>query len=213
MSIPIKLVSFEILHKNCWSLDTKNYKITTRVLNKTFNKDDTFSFYLLVWGTDVKGFIEGIKGKRQILDLEVIDINRRFGILRLEHMGIGTITELVRRYNGIILSEGLNNGIEKWRVIINSKYLRTFKDELFRHGEVVSYNEIVPSELIPPPILTRKQIDVLKVALEKGYFDYPKKIRGEEIASLLNMRASTFVYHLRNAEKSILEFYLKNFVE
>ncbi|WP_338602992.1 helix-turn-helix domain-containing protein [Sulfolobus tengchongensis] len=212
MSTPIKIVNFSILHEDGWSPETKKYEVIAESLNKTFNRG-TFSFYLLIWGSDAKKFIEDIRNKNQILNLEVLGLTKKFGILRLEHKNTNTITSLVKRYRGIILSERISNGLEKWTVAINAKSLRKFREKLNEYGEIVNYSEKSPNEITPPPLLTEKQVEALRFALSKGYFDYPKKIRGEDIAKLLGMKTPTFVYHLRNAEKSILEFYLDNFIE
>ncbi|MCH4815849.1 MAG: helix-turn-helix domain-containing protein [Saccharolobus sp.] len=211
MSTPIRIVNFSILHRDGWSPETSKYEITAESLNKTYNRG-AFSFYLLIWGSDAKRFIEDIRNKHQILNIEVLGVTKRFGILRLEHKSNNTITNLVKRYKGIILSERISNGVEKWTVGINARSLKKFKEKLAEYGEIVNYSEKSPNEIIPPPVLTERQIEALKIALDKGYFDYPKKIRGEDIAKLLDMKTPTLVYHLRNAEKSILEFYLNNFI-
>ncbi|WP_162000423.1 helix-turn-helix domain-containing protein [Sulfolobus sp. E11-6] len=211
MSTPLRIVNFSIIHKDGWSSETDKYGIVAEPLNKTYNRG-AFSFYLLLWGSDTKRFIEDIKIKDQILNMEVLGVTKKFGILRLEHKNSNTITNLVKRYKGVILSEIISNGIEKWTIAINTKSLKKFKEKLSQYGEILNYTEKSPNEVIPPPVLTERQVEALKIALNKGYFDYPKRIRGEDISKLLGMKTPTLIYHLRNAERSILEFYLDNFI-
>ncbi|MDK2876499.1 MAG: hypothetical protein PWQ22_909, partial [Archaeoglobaceae archaeon] len=57
--------------------------------------------------------------------------------------------------------------------------------------------------------ITFREEEVLRFALEKGYFDFPKKIRLEEIAEHFGIAGSTVSEILRRAQKKILEKYFK----
>jgi len=61
-------------------------------------------------------------------------------------------------------------------------------------------NMVVTSVL---PNLTEKQKQVYDLAVEKGYYDYPKKIELKQLAKILNISYSTFQQHLKYAEKKI----------
>jgi len=54
-------------------------------------------------------------------------------------------------------------------------------------------------------LLTDKQREVISKAREEGYYDIPRKIRSDEMASKLGMRNATFVMHRRKAEKHLIE--------
>ena len=56
---------------------------------------------------------------------------------------------------------------------------------------------------------TYREEEILRYALEKGYFDYPKKIRLEEIADHFGIASSTLSEILRRGQKKILEKYFK----
>lgn len=53
-------------------------------------------------------------------------------------------------------------------------------------------------------VLTARQEQILKIALEAGYFDYPKKITINELAEKLNMSVSNLSEILRRAEKNVI---------
>jgi len=53
--------------------------------------------------------------------------------------------------------------------------------------------------------LTRKQRAVLKTAFHAGYFDWPRKSTGEEVAELLGVTQATFSEHFRGAERTLFE--------
>ncbi len=56
-------------------------------------------------------------------------------------------------------------------------------------------------------ILSNKQEETLRVALESGYYDIPKKINTEELAEKLNCTRSTVNTTLRNGEKKLIQYY------
>jgi len=53
-------------------------------------------------------------------------------------------------------------------------------------------------------ILTTKQQTALRLAKQNGYYDYPRKIKIENLAEKMGIAFSTFQEHLRKAESKIL---------
>lgn len=53
--------------------------------------------------------------------------------------------------------------------------------------------------------LPEKQRAVLKTAFHAGYFDWPRKSTGEEVAELLGVTQATFSEHFRGAERTLFE--------
>jgi predicted DNA binding protein len=52
--------------------------------------------------------------------------------------------------------------------------------------------------------LTGRQRQALITAYSLGYYDVPRKVSSEEVSRHLNMDKSTFVEHLRKAERKIV---------
>lgn len=52
--------------------------------------------------------------------------------------------------------------------------------------------------------LTRKQVQALVFAVENGYYQVPKKVTTEEMASKLNVPRTTYEEHLRKAEGKVI---------
>ncbi len=57
-------------------------------------------------------------------------------------------------------------------------------------------------------MLTPKQEEIIKVAYEKGYYDFPKKIGIRELAEMFNISTATLSEVLRRGQKKIIEHYL-----
>jgi len=53
------------------------------------------------------------------------------------------------------------------------------------------------------PNLTDRQKKAYELAVERGYYDYPRKITLNELAKMLGISYSTFQQHLRYAEKKL----------
>ena len=54
------------------------------------------------------------------------------------------------------------------------------------------------------PDLTKKQKKALELAVSNGYYDYPKKIKLEKLAEIMDVSYSTFQQHLKTAEGKLL---------
>ncbi|MBU7010764.1 MAG: helix-turn-helix domain-containing protein [Theionarchaea archaeon] len=55
--------------------------------------------------------------------------------------------------------------------------------------------------------LTPQQLKAVNLAIEKGYFEIPKKVNLEELSNQMKISRTTFLEHLRKAEKKILSKY------
>ncbi len=55
--------------------------------------------------------------------------------------------------------------------------------------------------------LTSRQRNIVEIALEEGYFDYPRRITLRKLANKVGVSASTVSEVLRRAEKKILSTY------
>ncbi|MFC7211323.1 bacterio-opsin activator domain-containing protein [Natronoarchaeum sp. GCM10025321] len=56
--------------------------------------------------------------------------------------------------------------------------------------------------------LTKRQRTSLKTAHMNGYFEWPREVDGEEVASTLGITRQTFHQHLRAAERKLVEAYI-----
>lgn len=52
--------------------------------------------------------------------------------------------------------------------------------------------------------LSQRQSEVIELALEEGYFEWPREIGSEKLADKLGIANSTFLEHLRKAERKLL---------
>ncbi|MBO8181598.1 MAG: helix-turn-helix domain-containing protein [Archaeoglobus sp.] len=55
--------------------------------------------------------------------------------------------------------------------------------------------------------ITYREEEILKIALERGFFDFPKRIKLEELADIFGIAPSTLSEILRRGQKKILKSY------
>ena len=81
--------------------------------------------------------------------------------------------------------------------------LRNTMEELQALGDV-SLGKLVPIGE-PSSRLTERQQTVMHLALDRGYFEWPRSVEARELAEELDVAHSTFLEHLRKAERKLLE--------
>jgi hypothetical protein len=57
--------------------------------------------------------------------------------------------------------------------------------------------------------LTARQENILQIALEKGYFEFPKKITLRQLAKVLDVSPATLTEILRRGQKRVLQEHFK----
>lgn len=56
------------------------------------------------------------------------------------------------------------------------------------------------------PKLSKKQKQAIQLAVEKGYYNFPRKINLDELSKEMKLSKQTYHQHLRNAEKKLVPF-------
>ncbi len=110
------------------------------------------------------------------------------------------------------------NGIENFRLVSRfGSDLENIVDKVGRENLVerqiidkVSVSDIISGNLLhnaSPSLygLTDREIETLKVAINSGYYEWPRKNGLEEISMGNGASKVTTLYHIRNAEKKIME--------
>jgi predicted DNA binding protein len=80
------------------------------------------------------------------------------------------------------------------------------------HGELFSIKEEnmkMITSLDFMPYLTEKQLEALRTAYKKGYYNYPRKLTIPQLAKSMKKSYSTFQENLRKAENKIINYFFK----
>ena len=99
------------------------------------------------------------------------------------------------------------DGKLEWAVLGNDTMVKSLMQEL-EHQKVAS--EVVKiSKLKGEEELTARQENILQIALEKGYFEFPKKITLRQLAKVLDVSPATLTEILRRGQKRVLQEHFK----
>jgi predicted DNA binding protein len=95
------------------------------------------------------------------------------------------------------------DGKMEWKLFVGGDTdLRTLCNRL--DGNHVKYEILEVSQHAQKRDMTARQEEILRIALDLGYFEFPKRIRLEDLAEKLHITAGTLSEILRRAEKNIL---------
>jgi predicted DNA binding protein len=69
----------------------------------------------------------------------------------------------------------------------------------------LDYEIIWKTKFFEDKMLSRKELETLKLALEYGYFENPKRIKLKELARILDVSEATVSILIRKALKKVVE--------
>ena len=99
------------------------------------------------------------------------------------------------------------DGKLEWTLLGSDTMVKSLMHELEEEnviGEVVQV-----SKLEDEKELTTRQENLLQIALEKGYFEFPKKITLRQLAKILDVSPATLTEILRRGQKLVLQQHFK----
>ncbi|OGS55928.1 MAG: hypothetical protein A3K60_03445 [Euryarchaeota archaeon RBG_19FT_COMBO_56_21] len=169
----------------------------------------------------VKDLVE-IAGPQDIMDEVLNDIRKNPTVSKIETTRtergklIGAVTtsrcDICRILTDsdvfLISAETRDNGKVEWTLVLSDKaVLKGIFDHLKNksvEAELVKLTKIDDKEG-----LTERQDKITKVAFERGYFDYPKRISLRELARMFDVSPSTLSEILRKGQRKIVLDYFK----
>jgi len=107
----------------------------------------------------------------------------------------------------IISATSKSDGKLEWTLLGSDTMVKSLMHGLEREnivGEVVKI-----SKLEDEKELTARQENILRIALEKGYFEFPKKITLRQLAKILDISPATLTEILRRGQKWVLKEHFK----
>lgn len=108
-----------------------------------------------------------------------------------------------------------SDGWEYWEVAcLDKKELIKITSAARRHyhGKLFSLKQEKLksiSSLEITPDLTERQIYAIKMALDNGYYKYPRKLTIPDLSKIAKISYSTFQEHLRKGENKLITYFLK----
>jgi predicted DNA binding protein len=212
-------VGFSIYHHGCpASQSTERFPgVSMRILSSHpygANMASVLQYASARRGEDLRGFLDYWRAHSAVTNMSVVDRAPGGAMFKVGlKSNIGWVTKAVLDSNGFFLTSiPVAGGMEAWSVFIEEENKTALFSQLDKVG-TVKVNQISrleldrdggPTSLAPLSNLTPKQSEVLKGALEFGYFDSPRRVDSRELAKRLGIAQSTLLEHLRKAQTKIL---------
>jgi predicted DNA binding protein len=184
--------SIEMLHILRFDQDEFAAIIRVEVKNPSVNIKDLFSILQPNHGPQLK---------MQLIDQEKEGAFTYFIKGKLAHPSHTTNSKRISMYP--LLPFGLRDGKIRVTLLGDNSQVKEFLEFAEKTGffRVVS---LMDAKFSPVGRLTERQRDAIILAFKLGYFDTPRKISTEKLATKLDLASSTLAVHLRRAERRIL---------
>lgn len=213
------LAKFKIWHKNCVLRPRcMKYKVTDFV-------------YLINSWQDGKKFyyteLHILQGKEENKKKFAKDLRKEKTIKKIEQNGnyIFTLNEepLEKQYYSPVFDPKIiqvkpvaqrTDGYEDWELacwdretLIKITKVPVFKVEILKIQKTKIADIFLPQIY---PKLSAKQKEALELAVNEGYYKFPRKIHLEKLAEISKVKRQTFQENLRKAEQKIIPFMTEN---
>ena len=188
-----------------------NVSITTYPVSLTEEKNKLLIYFAVnIYGSEVdkKLVLEYAKKNSRI---HFIEQNNDFLIILFEEP---KSTKPAYQHN-IIHTRPIfisSDGREIWSVASKNKnnltkfytFLKKMRNAKMLFIKNKKVNNISIAQIYPE--LTNKQKQAIKLAIEEGYYDIPRKIDVKDLAKKSNLAFSTYQVHLRKAESKLIPY-------
>lgn len=191
---------------------------TTAQLPITINILDTIPFgdkgvqdlaEIKLNGTD-PGLLEKLIGELDGVDfVKASQVDQDKVIIIVGTSGCGGCRSILNSGCFLISATTDDQGWVEWKLILNEKLqLQKLVDNLNDHNIDSSLIMIQPID--DKDSLTQRQERIIKTALERGYYDFPKRIGIRELARIFEISTASVSETLRRGQKKIIEHYFKS---
>lgn len=206
-------VYIEVYHHGDWTEKTENSEMKIYSINHLIDPINKYNVeVLLFYGKNQGKFLKNIKYHRNILDIiEYNEIKRNIYRVVLKGKYEGSIRKSLFESKAITLSTIIEDGIEKYNLLFLSnsdmEKLRKFLEDK-PNVTVLKFKLVDLNIMNSLQLLTPLEYEIMVRALNKGFFENPRKISLEELSEDFGISKATLNFHIRNALKKILYLFL-----
>ncbi len=159
-------------------------------------------------GTDPDLIEKVISGFDHIDFVKASKIDQDKVIVIVGTKGCGGCRSIVESGCFLVSASTDDQGWVEWKLIINEKLqLQKLVEALSGRG--IDSRLILIQPMDDRESLTPRQEKIIKTALERGYYDFPKRIGIRELARIFGISTASVSETLRRGQKKIIEHYFK----
>ncbi|WP_435179233.1 helix-turn-helix domain-containing protein [Halorussus sp. AFM4] len=161
--------------------------------------DDEHINFVVDAGDKVEEFLAAFEEAEQVKHVERVDDTH----IKLTKRSCGALP-VIRRNHGMLQWWDRVSGSQRVFdiVVFRREDLRNIVEELREIGSV-HLAQLTPYRA-SEGLLSDRQAEVVRTALEGGYYEWPREADAETLAAELDISHTTFLEHLRKAERTLL---------
>lgn len=162
---------------------------------------------------DVLAVLSAVRASPSVRDVELLWHHDGVAVVQLATEDPSLMGPALRAGIPLKTPFEIRDGTTTWRLSTTSQRLSAFGDLLDEHGieyDVVHVRDFGTNEA--DHLLTDRQQQVLVTAVERGYYETPRRITLTELADRLDVSKSTVSDVLHRAEGSVLSWFVEEFV-
>ncbi|MBI4258727.1 MAG: helix-turn-helix domain-containing protein [Thaumarchaeota archaeon] len=197
---------------NCWIRDiAKRYCATVNIMDvKALGNEEGIQelFEINVSPELVEPLSEDLRQTSNVSNLELIRTKNGslYGSAKVQ--GRPVCMAFIESRCFLISEKGSPNSTVEWRVRGAGETLKDLMGRLEAEGVQPQIKEL--SNLNHERPLTARQAQILETAMEKGYYEFPRRINLRELAKQVGVKPATLSELLRRAQKKALTQYLRS---
>ena len=177
---------------------TGRWNVTFPITNEEVIDDDLIRFV--------------IDGRRHVNEIEAA-FERSEEIVEMEPAAESRLVVTKRACGALPVIRGNHGMLQGWDRVNGDQ--RVFEVVVFRRADLraivreldalgsVQLGRLTPY-LEPETLLSERQSEVVTAALQAGYYEWPRETDAETLAAELGIAHSTFLEHLRKAERQLI---------
>ncbi|ARM76995.1 bacterio-opsin activator [Acidianus manzaensis] len=209
---------FRIKHEGCWSELTSNNKFEAITLIARPNKDKRFILAydeVKLNNYNLKNFIRDLKGNnrvKEIFKIRIINNKRNIYRLLLKEDYENMVRGILDKYTLFDIKDLILNGEERIVLVLPSSEIIELKKDFENIGKLIKFtykyiniDELLTDSLLTIFNLTKREHESFKLAYKSGFYDLPKNITLEELASYMKISKPTMEDYIRKAERKIFK--------
>lgn len=165
-------------------------------------------FEIAVTPESADSVIEDLRRSSYVSDVEVIAPRngRLYGSAKV--LGRPICRAFIESKCFLLSAKSLPNSTVEWRIQGAGEALKDLIKRLEAEGAQIQVKEI--SNLNDDRFLTPRQEQILEIAMDKGFFEFPRRITLRDLAAEVGVKPATLSELLRRAQKRALTDYLRN---
>lgn len=224
---PLRL-ELKIWHPECWTLNVTEKTDGGLIAHGIYTVDDLVNARLTAYGDsydEIEALIDEIETSPLTDSVQEVTSEFNTGISRPIPGNVSQ--ELLVRYpekrsiyNSFVLRDfipdepiQIEGGHELWTVITNTprseiqrqlKSIRTNMDAEITVESITTQGGGTPTFIPKRETLSARQQEVFTLAQKRGYYEWPRQISADELATELDISKTTLLEHLRKAEAKLL---------